>query len=185
MVGHAPAMDQETVTVALAVAIAIVLFMRLRRRRGSTRTTAARTAPAASQPAAMPRMGTPGTITFNQIQALKRSNFTPDRTWSKEEAALILDAVTYLRAVCRAVASEDDGPPPIEVQNALLVVVLTTEDVREYVRKWGEERRAAGLDEFAGDEPELVRNNQFERVAKAARKYLTKPPAAADNAARR
>jgi hypothetical protein len=57
--------------------------------------------------------------------------------------------------------------------------VLTTEDVRDYVRKWGEERRAAGLDEFAGDEPELVRNNQFERVAKAARQYLTKPPAVA------
>jgi hypothetical protein len=170
-------MDQDTVTVALAVAVAVFVYTRLRRRRSGAASSRAK--PISASLPAMPRIGTPGTVTFNQIQALKRNSFAPDRSWSREEAALILDALTYLRAVCRAVASDDDGPPPLEVQNALLVVVLTTEDVRDYVRKWGEERRAAGLDEFAGDEPELVRNNQFERVAKAARQYLTKPPAAA------
>ena len=170
-------MDQNTVTIALAVAIAIVFYRYVRKRRSKPGTPASAARTSAQTPA-MPRIGSPGTITFNQIQALKRNSFSPDRTWSKEEAALILDAVTYLRAVCRMIASEDDGPPPLEVQNALLVVILTTEDVRDSVRKWGEERRAAGIDEFAGDEPELMRNNQFERVARAARKYLTKPPAA-------
>jgi len=171
-------MDQNSLTVALALGIAAFIFIRMRRRRRAGGKTSAAAARPAAQAPAMPRVGTPGTITFNQIQALKRNSFAPDKSWSKEEAALILDAVTYLRAVCRTVAGDEDGPPPLEVQNALLVVVLTTEDVRDYVRKWGEERRAAGLDEFANDEPELVRNNQFERVAKAARKYLTQSPAA-------
>lgn len=170
-------MDQESLAVALALGAAVFVLMRLRKRRqsgaGSGGRTAATPARGASPPPAMPRLGSPGTITYNQLQALSRNGFTPDKTWSKEEAALILDAVTYLRAVCRAVAGDNDGVPPVEVQNALLVVVLTTEDVRDYVRKWGEERRARGLDEFTGDEPELVRNNQFECVAKAARKYLT------------
>lgn len=162
-------MDPNSLAIAIAVGIVIWIMMRRRRRTGRSAPAAVRTE---EKPRAMPRIGTPGTITFNQIQALKQNNFAPDRNWSREEAALILDAVAYLRAVCRTIAGEDDGPPPIEVQNELLRVVLTTEDVRDYVRKWGEERRAAGLDEFADDEPELPRNNQFEHVAKAARTFL-------------
>ena len=126
----------------------------------------------------MPRLGEPGTITFNQMKALRQNNFVPDKSWSREEAALILDAVIYLRAVCRTVASDDDGPAPLEVQNELLRVILTTEDVRDYVRRWGEARREAGHDEFTDDERKLPRNNQFETVAKAARKHLI-PTAAA------
>ena len=166
-------MDQNSLVVALAIGIAAFILIRRFRRRKPGATPSAAAARTAAQAPAMPRIGTAGTITFNQIQALKRNSFAPDKSWSREEAALILDAVTYLRAVCRTVAGDEDGPPPLEVQNALLVVILTTEDVRDYVRKWGEERRAAGIDEFAADEPELVRNNQFERVARAARKYLT------------
>jgi hypothetical protein len=179
-------MDQDSLAVALALGAAVFMLMRMRKRRQSGAGDKPASTPprgAASAPA-MPRLGAPGTITYNQIQALSRNGFTPDKSWSREEAALILDAVTYLRAVCRTVAGDDDGPPPVEVQNALLVVVLTTEDVRDYVRKWGEERRARGLDEFASDEPELVRNNQFECVAKAARKYLTPAPAGAKAAKR-
>lgn len=162
-------MDPNSVTLGIAIGIAVLVFMRLRRRRMAGRSAA----PAReTKPRTMPRIGTPGTVTFNQIQALKRNNFEPDRSWSREEAALILDAVAYLRAVCRMISSDDDGPPPIEVQNELLRIALITEDVRDYIRKWGEERRAAGVDEFADDEPELVRNNQFELMAREARKFL-------------
>jgi len=167
-------MDPNAVTFGIAIGVAILVFMRLRRRRLQGRAAAARPE---AKPRSMPRVGTPGTITYNQIQALKRNDFEPDRTWSKEEAALILDAVTYLRAVCRTIADADDGPPPMDVQNELLRIALITEDVRDYIRKWGEERRAAGLDEFADDEPELVRNNQFERLAREARKFLVRPNA--------
>ena len=49
----------------------------------------------------MPRIGTPGTITDDQQNELKRSFFEPSKEWSFEEAALILDSVTYLRGVCK------------------------------------------------------------------------------------
>lgn len=125
----------------------------------------------------MPRIGTPGSITFNQIKALQQNNFAPDKGWSREEANVILDAVRYLRAVCRDVGDEDDGPPPLEIQNALLRYILTEQDLREYVRKWGDDRREAGFDEFADDDPVLARNNQYARVEKEARRYLVKDEA--------
>ena len=136
---------------------------------------AAQTSTVARPPAArreMPRMGEPGTVTFNQIQALRRNNFSPEKSWSREEAALILDAVKYLRAVCRDVSDADDGPAPLEVQNALLRFILTEQDIRDYVRKWGEGRRRAGLGDYGEDEPILSRNNQYARVEAEARKYL-------------
>jgi len=179
-------MDSNSLALAFAIGIAFWVLMRMRRRRGKSAQQAP--APAGAGPSArtMPRFGKAGTITFNQIKALRRNNFVPDKTWSREEAALILDAVAYLRAVCRTVADDDDGPPPLEVQNELLRIILTTEDVRDYVRRWGEARREAGLDEFADDDPELAHNNQFERVAKAARKHLvaTQTPAAKESAGR-
>ena len=70
----------------------------------------------------MPRLGTPGTITRDQIK-LKDNDFTPERQWSKEEAQLILDTVTYLRAVIYMVSEE--ASPPIEVQNEILKFILT------------------------------------------------------------
>ena len=120
----------------------------------------------------MPRIGEPGSITFNQIQALRANSFTPDRKWSREEAALILDAVKYLRAVCGDVGDEEDGAPPVEIQNELLRFILTQQDLRDHVRKWGEDRRDAGLDEFSDDEPVLVQNNQYRRVEAEARKFM-------------
>ena len=122
----------------------------------------------------MPRIGEPGSVTFNQIQALQRNNFEPDKNWSQEEAALILDGVKYLRCVCRDVAEADpdDGPPPLEVQNELLRFILTEQDIRDHVRKWGEERRASGLSEFDDDEPELDQNRQYERVKTVAKDFF-------------
>jgi len=133
---------------------------------------------AADQPREMPRVGAPGTITYNQIKALHRNNFVPDKSWSREEAAVILDAVKYLRAVCRDIAGNEDGPPPIEVQNHLLRFVLTEQDIRDHVRKWGAHRRAAGLGDYADDEPVLSRNNQYLRVEAEAARFLTVDEAA-------
>ncbi len=121
---------------------------------------------------AMPRFGEAGTISFNQIQALRANSFTPDKNWSREEAALILDAVKYQRAVCRDVGDRDDGAPPIEIQNELLRYILTQQDLRDYVRKWGEDRRTDGFDEFSDDEPVLVQNNQYRRIEAEARKFI-------------
>ena len=126
----------------------------------------------------MPRLGKPGTITFNQMKSLNRNSFAPDKNWSREEAALILDAVKYLRAVCRDIAGNEDGPPPLQVQNHLLRFVLTEQDIRDYIRKWGENRRAAGLGDYADDEPVLSRNKQYLRVEAEAGRFLVMDEAA-------
>ena len=125
------------------------------------------------KPSEMPRMGNPGSITFNQTRALQRNDFSPDKTWSLEEAALILDALKYLRSVCREIAEDKDGVAPLEVQNALLRYILTQQDIRDYVRKWGEDRRNLGFEDYADDEPNLEKNNQYERVVNEAKLYLS------------
>ena len=56
------------------------------------------------------------------------------------------------------------------VQNALLLFILTDQDLRDYVRKWGETRRDEGAED--DDDPELMRNNQYDRVVDAARKHI-------------
>ncbi len=172
-------MDTQTLLFAFAIGWGIWMLLKIHRNRGGGRSAlvgkrdASR---AAKQPArhdalrSMPRLGEPGSMTANQARALRRNNFQPDRQWSFEEAAVILDAVIYMRAVCRDVAGPDDGPPPLEVQNALLRFILTDQDLRDYVRKWGETRRDEGADD--DDDPELMRNNQYERIAEAARKHI-------------
>ncbi len=111
----------------------------------------------------MPRIGTPGTITNEQISALKGSLFEPTKEWSFEEAALILDSVTYLRGVCKGVLGNEQ--PPLELQNKLLAFILESQDLRDYVRRWGEDRRKAGIN---GKATKLKHNNQFKRVEKKA-----------------
>ena len=111
----------------------------------------------------MPRIGVPGTITGEQINALKRTFFEPSKEWSFEEAALILDSVTYLRGVCKEVLGNEH--PPLELQNELLAFILEDQDLRDYVRKWGEDRRKAGIN---GKATKLKHNNQFKRIRKKA-----------------
>ena len=111
----------------------------------------------------MPRIGTPGTITNEQISALKANFFEPTKKWSFEEAALILDSVTYLCGVCKEVLGKEQ--PPLELQNELLAFILENQDLRDYVRRWGEDRRKAGIN---GKATKLKHNNQFKRVAKMA-----------------
>ena len=111
----------------------------------------------------MPRLGTPGTITGEQINELKRTLFEPSKEWSFEEAALILDSVSYLRRVCKEVLGNEH--PPLELQNELLAFMLENQDLRDYVCKWGEDRRKAGI---KGKATTLKHNNQFNRIAKKA-----------------
>lgn len=180
-------MSAETLMLAFGFGWAIWVLVRIHRRRQAAQharqdeprdvATAARSPPVRRDPDTMPRVGQPGTITFNQIKALQRNGFAPDRQWSREEAALILDTVAYLRIVCRNVADSEDGPPPLEVQNELLRFILTRQDLRDYVRKWGEDRRDEGRDPLAEAEeevaPTLPRNNQFDSVAAKAQQFLT------------
>ena len=50
---------------------------------------------------------------------------------------------------------------------SLLHTILSEQDLREYVRAWGERRRAEGQQ---GTDPRpLPRNNQYERVERAIR----------------
>jgi len=114
----------------------------------------------------MPRLGKPGTLNYDQIKELQKNNFEPDKNWSKEEADLILDAVAYLRCVCRDISGEEteQNSPPIEIQNELLRFILTEQDIREYVRKWGETRRVTSKNKPTNDKPILEMNNQYVRV---------------------
>ena len=108
----------------------------------------------------IPRIGKAGTITKGQLKALKTNYFETTKQWSFEEAALVLDAVTYLRAVCTQFTGKK--LPPIEVQNELLVFILKDKDLRDYIRNWGNNWRKTGVkDEI----PKLKHNSQFEKVA--------------------
>lgn len=167
-------MSTETLVLVFAFAWGAWILYRIHQRRRSQGNPADAIVerPAERKPREMPRVGEPGTLTFNQIQELRRNSFTPDKNWSREEAALILDAVKYLRCVCRDVAGDEDGPPPLEIQNELLRFILTEQDIREYIRKWGEQRREEGHGNYDDDEPDLPRNNQYDRVAKHAGHFL-------------
>ena len=166
-------MDTESVVILIGFMWGAYMLFKIHKRRQQTRDPAAGlVARREIKQREMPRLGEPGSISFNQIKALQQRNFEPDKSWSREEANLILDAGRYLRVVCQNVGNEEDGPPPLEIQNAILRFILTEQDIREYVRKWGDDRRDDGFDEFSDDEPELARNNQYARVEAEARRFL-------------
>ncbi len=167
-------MTAETLVLAFAFGWGAWILYRIHQRRRSRDNPTGGIVEAVPErkPREMPRIGEPGSITFNQIQELKRNSFTPDRNWSKEEAALILDSVSYLRAVCRDIAGDEDGPPPLDVQNELLRFILTEQDVREHIRKWGEGRREAGGGDYDDDLPDLPKNRQYDRVRNHASRFF-------------
>ena len=168
-------METESLVILIGFMWGAYMLFKIHKRRQQSNDPAAGILPRQEpQAREMPRIGEPGTVTYNQMKALQQNNFTPEKTWSREEANLILDAVKYLRAVCRDVGDEDDGPPPLEVQNSLLRFVLTEQDIRDFVRKWGDDRREEGFDEFSDDEPVLARNNQYSRVESEAKRFLIK-----------
>jgi hypothetical protein len=157
----------NSLLLGIFVALAVWIFIKLRQRTGGFRGLPSSPDPSSSQRPEkrreIPRIGVPGTITHEQITALKRNLFRPSGDWSFEEAALVLDTVSYLRAVCAAALGKKE--PPLQVQNELLAYILEDQDLRDYVRKWGKDRREAGIDDKP---PQLKRNDHYERVAKMA-----------------
>ena len=162
----------NSLLVGIFVALAVWIFMKLRKSNsGLFKSLRPPPVRPSSQPPPekreIPRIGVPGTITDEQFKALKRNLFEPSKDWSFEEAALTLDAVTYVRAVCADVAGKRE--PPLEIQNELLAFILHDQDLRDYVLKWGKDRREAGIQNRA---PKLKHNDQFHRVARAASKLM-------------
>ena len=118
----------------------------------------------------IPRVGKAGTITKGQIKALKKNCFETTKEWSFEEAALVLDSVTYLRAVCTQIGGKK--LPSLELQNELLVFILKDKDLHDYVRNWGNNWRKTGnKDEIPG----LKHNSQFKKVAEKVTKLINEP----------
>jgi hypothetical protein len=151
-----------------AICAAGVAFIMFRPRKGRPRRSLFRRAQsneATDANSSMPRVGVPHTVTIAQLDQLERFNFPRERSWSREEADLILDSVVYLRGVCAETI--DDPEPELRVQNELLKTILTDQDLRDYIRAWGERRRAEDA-QFTDPRP-MTHNNQYERVQRALR----------------
>ncbi|MBB43181.1 MAG: hypothetical protein CMM44_05400 [Rhodospirillaceae bacterium] len=169
-------MNLETGLVLVALIWGAWVLMKIHRRRQQINNPIAPIigSPKKTKKNEMPRLGKPGTLTYNQIKELQKNNFEPDRNWSIEEANLILDAVKYLRCVCRDVANaEVEKDPPIEIQNELLRFILTEQDIREHVRKWGDTGRLTGKKQITVNEPPLEINNQYKRVKELAIEFFS------------
>ncbi len=154
----------ESILLAVVIGVAVWLFMRNARTMRARRQGLNQPPPEADsdpQPKSMPRFGVSGTITRQQIAWLKENDFEPHRQWSKDEAQLILDAVTYLRAAIRMVTGETGAP--IEIQNNVLGLILGDDELRDDVLDWGLNRTQE--EEDAGADVELPSDETFERVA--------------------
>ncbi len=155
-------MEIESLIFAAVIGLTIYLFMRrvkIMKAQKRRLVEQAASGEPPEDPGSMPRLGNPGTITREQTKLLKQNDFEPSRLWSTEEAKLILDAVTYQRAVIYMTTGEAD--PPIDVQNQLMKLILGNDDLREYVYEWGLNR---SRDEDASPQPVLERNGYFEQV---------------------
>ena len=155
----------ENLIFAAVIALTVYLFMRrLKIMKAQKRRQAEEAANGGppEDPGSMPRLGNPGTITRKQIKLLKENDFEPSRLWSMEEAKLILDTVTYQRAVIYMTTGETD--PPIDVQNQLIKLILSNEELREYVYEWGLNRTR---EEDSAPQPVLEQNTFFAQVEAA------------------
>lgn len=154
---------EENLIFAAVIGVTVYLFVRrIRLLKGQRRGPPVAAEEAAEEAADMPRMGSPGTITREQMRSLKENHFQPSRLWSREEAQLILDSVTYLRAVIHETTGDED--PPTEIQNQLLKLILTDEHLRDYVLEWGLNRTH---DDMEAEWPTLNRDAAFAAVEKA------------------
>ena len=155
----------ENLIFAAVIGLTVYLFMRrLKNMKAQKRRQVEEAASGEprEEPGSMPRLGSPGSITREQIKLLKENDFEPSRLWSMEEAKLILDAVTYQRAVIYMTTGEAD--PPIEVQNQLMKIILSNDELREHVYEWGLNRTR---DEDSAPQPVLERNEFFALVEAA------------------
>ena len=167
-------MDAQTLMVVFGFAWGAWIIYRIHKRRSDrAEPTAPLVGKSKPKQAEMPRIGEPGTITFDQKTALLDNSFAPDNNWSQEEADLILDGVKYLRLVCSQISSQKDGEPPLEVQNALLKFILTEQDIRDHIRKWGKDSRNQETGDSSKRELQIIQNQQYDRVKTEAQKYLT------------
>lgn len=157
-------MNEQTIAVLLLGFIIWLVIRRAGQKRrereaGGTAASGSTAQQDLRQQREMPRAGIPGTITESQIDRLQANGFEPSTTWSFEEAAMVLDATTYQRAAILKVTGDDD--PPVDIQNMLIQFILSDEDLRDYVRGWGERRREEGRED---EPPKLRANNQLRRV---------------------
>ena len=156
----------ESLIFALVIALTVYMFMRrlrlIKQQKKKKAEEEARGDKVLEDPASMPRLGAPGTITREQIKQLKNNDFTPESQWSKEEAQLILDTVTYLRAVIYEATGEAGAP--IGVQNDILKFILTDHVLREYVYQWGLNRTQ---DEHTSPQPVLERDEFYKKIEAA------------------
>lgn len=159
----------ENLIFAVVIGLTVYLFVRrmkmLKEQKRRQAEEAANGGPPA-EPATMPRLGTPGTITRDQMKLLRKNDFEPSRLWSREEAQLILDSVAYLRGVVKTTTGDAD--PPLEVQNSLLRLILTDDELREYMYDWGVNvsRDSAG-EIVETDLAALPRDEAFAKVERA------------------
>ncbi len=154
----------ESILLAAVIGLAVWLFMKNARTMRERRRRLGQPPPDtgdAPQLKSMPRFGVPRTITREQMARLKENDFEPHRQWSKDEAQLILDSLTYLRAAIRMVTGESGAP--IEIQNNILGFILGDEELRDDILDWGLNRTRE--EEDAGEEVEMPSDETFERIA--------------------
>jgi hypothetical protein len=153
----------ESLIFAAVIGLTVYLFMRrmrmLKAQKRRQAEIAANGGVEETPQATMPRMGSPGTVTREQLRQLKANDFEPSRLWSKEEAQLILDAVTYLRAAIYA--KTGDKEPPLEVQNRLLRFILSDDMLRARIIEWGLNRTH---EDTARAVPDLPKDEALARV---------------------
>jgi len=124
--------------------------------------------PAAPQ---MPRLGKPGSATDDQVEALMEARIVPAppcrdlHDYSSEEAAAILDAIVFARAVARQVTGGEDEEAPPEVLTALLndlvATTLADDELREFALRWAR-----------GGQPSPIRENTtFARAREAVLRH--------------
>ncbi len=152
----------DSLLVAFAIGLVIWLMMRriVQQRARQRMAGEAEAGEAPRGQRTMRRIGTPGTVTRAQMAELRACHFEPSRHWSREEAQLILDAVSYLRAVIAEETGDDD--PPIEIQNEVLGFILTDDALREAILDWSLNRRH-GEEDAAEDA--MPRDETYARVA--------------------
>jgi hypothetical protein len=94
----------------------------------------------------MPRIGKPGSATDDQVEALMEARVVPAapcrdlHDYSAEEAAAILDAIAFARAVASQVTGGEDEEAPPEVitdlHNDLVATTLADDELREFALRW-------------------------------------------------
>jgi hypothetical protein len=146
----------ENLILAVLVSVTVWLAIRHWRNARMRRQAAGQGGPRPT----MPRLGKPGTITADQIEALRQNHFEPSRDWSAEEAALILAGATYARAVLRDVTGRRDHP--VAAQNETFTFIMADEALRTYIVEW-----ARNLSRLRPQDPVPPprHNEHYERVA--------------------